>query len=393
MSHIYIYSPGLAHRGGAEKLTYCLAEFLARGATVFIVTHTAVDLVREGFYFGNDLRKVRLLQLQRPADDKLSSRQRSVANDFATYHFLKDHPIDLFINLSFYSHMPPVGRKSVYWCMFPQTQAFSQSLLADGALMAAIPGAAKMLLEFPTTIADYSQVVAISQFVKHYVGVHWELQATTLYPYCDDMSLPNIAKRKIILTMGRFCDGPSRTHPKRQDVLLDAFLRNPELSAQGWELHMVGSAALDDVSLAYRQQLGERAVGAPVFFHDGADREEVVRLCNEATVYCHCAGFGTDVAQDPQAQEHFGITTVEAMSAGCVPVVFKSAGQIETVLHEQNGFHFTQASELDYYLKILTSSDTLCKQMGTKSRQRARLFQKQAVDEAVAALMTTLEMF
>jgi len=36
--------------------------------------------------------------------------------------------------------------------------------------------------------------------------------------------------------------------------------------------------------------------------------------------------------------EHFGITTVEAMAAGCVPLVYDSGGQAEIVSSGYNGY-------------------------------------------------------
>ena len=48
-------------------------------------------------------------------------------------------------------------------------------------------------------------------------------------------------------------------------------------------------------------------------------------------MYWHAQGYGEDADADPKTQEHFGITTVEAMSAGCVPVVYATAGPREVV--------------------------------------------------------------
>ena len=39
--------------------------------------------------------------------------------------------------------------------------------------------------------------------------------------------------------------------------------------------------------------------------------------------------------------EHFGITTVEAMAAGCVPVVIDKADQREIVRHVTDGYRWT----------------------------------------------------
>ncbi|MEI6256489.1 MAG: glycosyltransferase [Planctomycetota bacterium] len=49
---------------------------------------------------------------------------------------------------------------------------------------------------------------------------------------------------------------------------------------------------------------------------------------------------------NPSSQEHFGQTTVEALSAGVVPVVIDTGGQRETVEPGRNGFRWNTLEEL-----------------------------------------------
>ncbi len=59
--------------------------------------------------------------------------------------------------------------------------------------------------------------------------------------------------------------------------------------------------------------------------------------------------------------KHFGITTVEAMSAGAVPVVIDSGGQRETVDHEVNGFRWSELTELQNYTRRIAGDLNLRK--------------------------------
>ncbi len=53
--------------------------------------------------------------------------------------------------------------------------------------------------------------------------------------------------------------------------------------------------------------------------------------------------------------EHFGITTGEAMSAGCVPVVINKGGQPEIVRDGVDGFVWNDSRELkEITLKLIT---------------------------------------
>ena len=64
----------------------------------------------------------------------------------------------------------------------------------------------------------------------------------------------------------------------------------------------------------------------PVFFYPNASPERMEQLYAEASVYWHLSGYGVDESREAYRCEHFGITVVEAMSAGCIPVVVNRGG-------------------------------------------------------------------
>ena len=57
--------------------------------------------------------------------------------------------------------------------------------------------------------------------------------------------------------------------------------------------------------------------------------------------------------------EHFGITTVEAMAAGCVPVVINKAGQREIVEDGVSGFLWNTWGELKDRTQLLAEDGNL----------------------------------
>jgi glycosyltransferase involved in cell wall biosynthesis len=80
--------------------------------------------------------------------------------------------------------------------------------------------------------------------------------------------------------------------------------------------------------------------------------------------------------------EHFGITVVEAMSAGCVPVAHDSGGPREII--GSSGFLWRTKEEIPGILKAADSSyDSLSK----KSMIRARIFCRERFDEALAEVL------
>ncbi|MDR3466431.1 MAG: glycosyltransferase [Xanthobacteraceae bacterium] len=145
-----------------------------------------------------------------------------------------------------------------------------------------------------------------------------------------------------IVCLGRFFEGG---HNKRHDVAIEAVRR---LSDQGLaaELDLVGTLHSSREHRAYYARLKAQAAGLPVRFHPNAPRDRVERLLDEAHVYWHAAGFEIDTARTPEKCEHFGISIVEAMSAGCVPLVYAEGGPLEIVSEGQTGYLYRTIDEL-----------------------------------------------
>jgi glycosyltransferase involved in cell wall biosynthesis len=76
--------------------------------------------------------------------------------------------------------------------------------------------------------------------------------------------------------------------------------------------------------------------------------------------------------------EHFGMTTVEAMAAGCVPVVIDKAGQREIVRHGVDGYRWSTLDELESYTRALARDDDLRERLAASAVERARMFSEEA---------------
>ena len=150
-------------------------------------------------------------------------------------------------------------------------------------------------------------------------------------------------KEPIILSVGRFF-GAESGHSKKQLQLVEAFRRLLDRGVAGWTLHLVGGCG--EADLGYLESVQAAAEGLPVVFHVDAPGDELEDLYARASLFWHATGLGEDPEADPQRLEHFGIATVEAMSAGVVPVVFGVAGQLEIVEDGVSGYHFDDLDEL-----------------------------------------------
>ena len=85
--------------------------------------------------------------------------------------------------------------------------------------------------------------------------------------------------------------------------------------------------------------------------------------------------------------EHFGISTVEAMAAGCVPVVINKGGQPEIVEDQVSGFLWNDLSELENLTLKLIENDTLKSKVTEKAIERSRLFSKMEFKEHISKII------
>jgi glycosyltransferase involved in cell wall biosynthesis len=197
----------------------------------------------------------------------------------------------------------------------------------------------------------YEVITANSYFTFRWVRKLWHRDATVVYSACEDMGPPG-PKEKTIIHVGRFV-AEHRGDYKHQRTLLDAFRGLRDVATQGWRLHFAGTLMQDAASRLAVERLERAASGLPVFIHRNTRIDALRELYRKASIYWHATGYGSAAEDHPGWQEHFGITTVEAMSAGAVPVVIDSGGQQETVDHGVNGFRWREVAELQTYTRRL----------------------------------------
>jgi glycosyltransferase involved in cell wall biosynthesis len=229
----------------------------------------------------------------------------------------------------------------------------------------------------------YDRVLSNSAYTREWVAKMWRRDSDVLYPPVTSF-LP-YEKRPMILGVGRFFV-PGTGHNKKQLEMVKAFrqLREQEETGVGdWELHLAGGCAPEHEP--YLDQVREAAEGLPVTLHRDATGAELARLYGEASIFWHAAGMGEHPTRHPERQEHFGITTVEAMSAGAVPVVIDAAGQAEIVDEGVSGFRFTTTQDLVAATIRLIEDETLRRTMSEAAETRAQAFEWEAFVENVHA--------
>jgi glycosyltransferase involved in cell wall biosynthesis len=398
---IGIYNLHMQAKGGGEKRTLALAEHLSRSCRVWLFVNEPLDLNVLERYFDVDLSRVNVVALNeaRRRDARTrprlrASRWRALAAQREHFLRIKALKLDVFINNSHYSNLPCPADAGIYMCMFPH--ALPSSDVAESfprrayhSLMDRVEKRA-MGCRVAHAIGTYDAVTANSFFTAEWVQKMWGRRSEVVYSACDSMGPAAGSKEKIILNVGRFIVGGSGTLYKRQEVLLDTFDRLTDIHADGWQLHFAGSVARDAESSALAARLKDAARGRPVFFHFDADLDTLRELYRRASLYWHATGYGFPAQEYPVLQEHFGITTVEAMSAGAVPLVINSGGQREIVAHAADGFLWERLPALAAQTVRLIDDQRLMKRLSRQAVLSSARFSRAAFNAGVDLIIERL---
>ena len=235
------------------------------------------------------------------------------------------------------------------------------------------------LLRDPTDLGflgHYERVLANSQYTRHWIRRLWGVDSDVLFPPVRTRDPRPGPRARRILTVGRFI-APGFGHSKKQLEQVQAFgqmVRGGGLD--GWELHLVGGC--EPANRPYLAEVERAAQGLPVGIHANALRSVVEELLATSSVFWAATGLGEDEEAAPWVFEHFGITTVEAMAAGCVPVVIDKAGQREIVRHGTDGYRWRTLAELETLTRMVAGDEPLRARLAAAAVERAAAFSEEA---------------
>ena len=236
---------------------------------------------------------------------------------------------------------------------------------------------------------SYDLLLANSRFTQEWITRRWGLRSEVLYPPVDLANLAPGPKQPRILSVGRFFAG---SHNKKHLPMVEGFRALYDAGLRGWEYHLAGGCdeAMPE-HRAYLEQVRAAAAGYPITLHVNAPFSVLRELYASSAIFWHATGLGEDEERDPERFEHFGISTVEAMAAGCVPVVLGKAGQLEIVADGVSGFLWQTLPELQSRTRALIDDSTLRSRMSASAQERSRAFATPNFAERVRHLLAQLD--
>jgi GT2 family glycosyltransferase/glycosyltransferase involved in cell wall biosynthesis len=288
-------------------------------------------------------------------------------------------PFDIFLLLG--NEVFPVrsamGRKSYFVCQFP------------------FPAPHEFLSRFHEMrlYRNFESYLVYSEYVERHLKARLEawreqdIKINVLPPTIDDIGVGDSKKQEQIIGVGRFFSGG---HNKRHDIMIDALQAVMTQSPQrNLKLCLAGALHKEGQHVEHLARLRERAHGLPVEFHVDEWRETLNTHYRCSKIYYHTTGWGVNVEENPEQAEHFGISIIEAMSAGCIPIVYSLGGPIEIVKHGINGVAVGSVDEMaDWTLRLLDGWDSIqVQEMRRNAVSTAKTYGKEAFRGRLLAII------
>src|SRR6266700_442599 len=262
-------------------------------------------------------------------------RQERLLPDDSTY--------DLVFSTQDAGYIPDVSKAVIQWGYFPNP--LPRGIYGWPARQ-----------HYRQKIRRIGLVLAISEYSKKHLDQAWNVSSRVVYPACNLIRIGG-PKENLVVTAAR------AVPEKRLEIFWKVARQSP-----GFRFTL-----LLTVDPRFSEYAREIALGAPdnarVLVNPGKDLYH--KTLSSARVYLHL-----------MEGEHFGITVVEAMSAGCVPVVHDSGGPKEIV--DNCGFLWRNWEDIPSLLiTAMESSGSL----SNAAKARADSFSRERFDGALAEVL------
>lgn len=333
---IGLFDPYLNITGGGERYIGTIAEYFSDRHEIFLFWDD-IDikkLFRERLNI--NLAKVKIEENIFKKSFSLFSRINRLSK-LDRLFFLSDGSLPMVFSQNSYLHF-----------QFPFNTSFRPNLKERGK------------------IKLFKRVICNSQYTKKNIDRIFDVSSIVVYPPVSLKDIKPQVKEKIILNVGRFT---TTMHNKKQDQLLSAFKQLIGKGLTDWKLILAGGMDNDGVELV--NKLKSASSGFPVSIIPNIPYAQLLDLYGKAEIYWHGTGLGEDITQNPEKTEHFGISIVEAMAGGCLPIVVGNGGQTEIIEEGIDGFTYQNSDEL--------ISKTL---IVIKDTEKRKIIQKNAIKKS-----------
>jgi len=376
-----VFTPYDLSPGGGEKYLFdFIHNIQENGAHVTLITY-------EQNYCG-DLDCVRSVAMRLRVPLDVSSLKLQLVPDIDSARVIQSYTPDIFFeigNYKFPKNFNP-AKLGVYMCQFPFDLDASPSNQETNFFSTYDT----VFLNSRFSETWYISFVASALLKMSDLRLQWP-SFKVVHPSVEPIDAPEIVASDFpdaantcnILLLGRIFQG---RQSKGHIPALEAFEQVASLvTDREVVLHIVGQQQPSHYGFVTNLELIAQSIEAKVLFHVNASSAELAQIVYRCEFQWHVTGI--DVSLDPASFEHFGISIVESMHAGIIPIVVRRGGGAEVV--GDAGAVVGDVRELvATTVRMIRLGKEEKERYKRKALKRAKDFSKSAFDATVSLLLS-----
>jgi alpha-1,2-mannosyltransferase len=362
---VLLVHPRLSVKGGGERVAiHSILAAVKEGHEVSLVSEEFDEASFEDFYgcpgLFDKVNRLYYPTFKPVLGPRFLLYQRLAYHWFRIREIISRSCFDIVLSTQDIGYVPSTRAPIVQYCYFPEY--FSHLQLSSSPIWRLYYRPAS--LYYRNRVRRVGRLLSVSDYTRGFVEQKWGRNSTTVYPPCPVETYSELSKisprENLVVTVGRVVP------EKRFHLFI-------ELARMVPTTRFVAVGSLSNGSSAYYDLL-KRTAPENVSFVLSPLRK-VKDLLGRAMAYVHCA-----------ENEHFGITIVEAMAAGCVPVVHDSGGPREIVTSEV-GFRWPDLPVAARQIITLAENEQLREEFSASSSARAQEFRPDAFESEMASIL------
>jgi glycosyltransferase involved in cell wall biosynthesis len=213
-------------------------------------------------------------------------------------------------------------------------------------------------------------ILSNSSTTSKFIKAAWGRNTKIVYPPADTVNFRPLEKENSVALLARF-----RPYKHIEDGI-----EAVALSKSKPKLCILGLKGSNEYLTRLKALVKKRGIEKNTTFLVDATIEEVRKTLGQAKIFVH-----------PCRHEPFGIAVVEAMAAGCVPIVYKDWGPwIDIVNSGKYGIGFETVNDLANKIDEVVSDETEFERLSQTAQKRAGYFSEERfrkkIEEALCAL-------
>jgi alpha-1,2-mannosyltransferase len=220
-----------------------------------------------------------------------------------------------------------------------------------------------------------SLLLTNSKFTQQIVKKYLKRESSVLHPAVDVKSYAKtkVKSENLVVTVSKFTT-------KR------CLHRVPQIARNTKNARFIIIGGADKYSaetiVTLQKAIREQGVQDRVILMPNVQRSRLIELLASAKVYLHV-----------MPSEHFGISIIEAMAAGCVPIVHRSGGPWLDILDQKQGkygFSYETPEEAAYIIENILNDERLGTEVSRAAQKRSFEYDESSFRRSLQVLVTRL---